>query len=51
MILDDATGADAELQVGAVAVRESRTLLKTFRDGGAPVSILVSSAAIRGVRE
>jgi hypothetical protein len=34
MILGDAAGADAELQVGAVAVRESRTLLKTFRDGG-----------------
>jgi hypothetical protein len=40
--------ADAlKVQVGPAADAELRTLLKTFRDGAAPVSVLVSFAAVR----
>lgn len=35
-------------QVGAAADSESRMLLKTIRDGAAPVSVLVSFAAVQG---
>jgi hypothetical protein len=37
-----------EVQAAATAHIESRTLLKTLRDGAAPVSVLVSFAEVRG---
>ena len=47
MILGDAEGRYAERQGGSGEDSGPRMLLKTFRDGGAPVSVLVSFAAVR----
>src|SRR5258707_15165270 len=47
MILDDAAGGLIRAQARTVADSESRTLLKPFRDGAAPVSVLVTFAEVR----
>ena len=50
MILDDAAGGLIRAQARTVADSKSRTLLKPFRDGAAPVSVLLTFAEFESVR-